>query len=114
MFVDSSLSGLNDSAASPLCLNKRFGSVLRQRLCWRFPFPLSMSTSFHVRWRGRPLVGAAFQCCVAVGLAAILRVDAADVGQSVRSTGTIKAVRSFMVQVPRLEGVPKDLTLTKI
>lgn len=71
------------------------------------------SSSNASRW-GRPLVKAALLCCVSAVLAPVLRLAAADAGQFIRSTGTIKAVRSFAVQVPRLEGVGKDLTLTKI
>lgn len=44
----------------------------------------------------------------------LLRLVAAEPGNFVRSTGTVKAVHSVMVQVPRMEGVPKDLTLTRI
>jgi multidrug efflux pump subunit AcrA (membrane-fusion protein) len=63
----------------------------------------------------RPLVKAAFySCAVALLVVPLLRLGAAEPGQFIRSTGTIKAVRSVMIQVPRLEGVPKDLTLTKI
>jgi multidrug resistance efflux pump len=53
-------------------------------------------------------------CCLVALLWPLFPLHAADAGQSIRSTGTIKAVRSVMIQVPRLEGVPKDLTLTKI
>ena len=72
----------------------------------------SLNSSLWGRRLGR--AARSFSIASVAVLAFALWLNAADSGRFVRATGTIKAVRAVMIQVPRMEGVPKDLTLTRI
>ena len=64
----------------------------------------------------KPHVAAWFAALLAgfSGVSTHSRISAAAADRTVRVTGTIQPVKSFVVQVPRIQGQGSNLTLTKL